>query len=329
MKPGYRWHELDGAGNLLRVKQESLKRQGEYEEAVPVWEMMFRDFPHFQSWRVPNRTWHPASDAREDWQEYFLIKAIKERKLDTYEYVSDTIFDNQMRDYAVMGAGAQLLKAEDFESLEYACDQFTKAAKWQQLSNSDFLSLLIAGCAPNQNNTADSLWQKSKQSLEHWIKAKPDSVVAPVALASFWISYAWVARGSGWSDSVTESGWKKYGERIEVAHQTLDTAKRDCPLWYSRRLKVCMAESAEAEEIKTVFAEGIKKHPWFISISTQMAYMLLPRWLGKSGDWQNFAAMMGSEQGAAVYLQICLSSAEMEGREMVATDKNVALKGFR
>lgn len=324
MGPGYKWHELDGAGNLLRVKQESLKRQGKHAEAVPVWEMMFNDFPHFQSWRVPNRTWRPAEEARQSWQEYHLHKAIKERKLDTYDYALETIFDKRMRDYVVMGAGEQLLKHGDIEGLEYACDFFSKTPKWQQHSNSEFLALLINGCSSYQNKVPDAQWDKLKQSLERWIKEKPDSAVAPIALASYWISYAWVARGSGYADTVTAAGWQKFGERIAAARETLDKAKRDSPLWYSKRLKVCMAESAEAQEVKTIFTEGIKKYPGFQPISTQMVYMLLPRWLGQPGDWENYAAMIGKEQDAGAYLELCLYAAELEGREEVGTNKNVS-----
>lgn len=323
MKAGYKWHELDGAGNLLRVKQESLKRQGKLDEAVPVWEMMFYEFPHFQSWRVPNRTWRPAEEAREDWQAHRLLKAIKERKLADYDYVSDTIFDEVVRGRTVSVVGRTLIEDKEFDALEYACDFFTTNPMWQNVSRSDFWGELINGGLSPQHKSQDSQWQKKRERLQQWVKDKPNSIWAPVGLASFWIDYAWAARGSGWADSVTKEDWKKFHDRIKTAHETLDAAKRECPLWDAERLTVCMAESAEPSEVNELFIEGAKKYPWFSSVYTRMTTILLPRWLGQPGDWQNFASMIGKEVGAATYLQICLTASWYEDRTNVVNDKTV------
>lgn len=323
MTSNYKYHELDGAANLLFVKQEVLERQGKTDEAAKVWEIMVSNFPHAQGWGRPNVKWRLGRDARTEWQQYTLMKAIKERKLDTYKYATDTIFDLNVKARAVTEVGKKLIADKDFDGLEYACGFFTTNPKWQHIAESDISRYLIAPEVDETEKNPDAPWQERKEHIEHWIKAKPESVWAPVGLASFWIQYAWFARGGGWSNTVTEVGWHKFHGRIKTAHDILDAAKRDCPAWYSRRLTVCMAESAEPTEVNTIFMEGINKYPWFQPISTQMTTILLPRWLGKPGDWQGFAAMMGKELGPTTYLQICLSAAGAEGREEVGVDKSV------
>ena len=45
MQSGYHWHNLDAAGNLLRLKAQSLAVQAKYEEALRVRELMVNEFP--------------------------------------------------------------------------------------------------------------------------------------------------------------------------------------------------------------------------------------------------------------------------------------------
>jgi hypothetical protein len=49
------------------------------------------------------------------------------------------------------------------------------------------------------------------------------------------MSYAGAARGGGYADTVSQSGWNLFAERTTVAKATLieaATLKEKCPYWY-------------------------------------------------------------------------------------------------
>ena len=55
-------------------------------------------------------------------------------------------------------------------------------------------------------------WNVHLKALRKWTLAKPKSITARVALAEALIGYAWFARGNGLADTVSNSGWKLFGE---------------------------------------------------------------------------------------------------------------------
>src|SRR6267154_1633155 len=50
-------------------------------------------------------------------------------------------------------------------------------------------------------------WTGHIQLLQRWVKARPESITAHVALALACLGYASDARGTGYANTVSESGW--------------------------------------------------------------------------------------------------------------------------
>ena len=97
------------------------------------------------------------------------------------------------------------------------------------------MSVFYWAIAEPEGHATEEDWKEHLKILNRWMAAKPQSVTARVALANAYTSYAWNARGSDSSDTVTESGWKLFGQRIGKAKQVLEQASRlkaKCPEWY-------------------------------------------------------------------------------------------------
>ncbi|MBI2929640.1 MAG: hypothetical protein HYY24_28600 [Verrucomicrobia bacterium] len=52
----------------------------------------------------------------------------------------------------------------------------------------------------------------------------PDEGFPYYLKGKFYLAYAWEARGGGWASTVTDEGWKTFGERLKIAEQGLEKA---------------------------------------------------------------------------------------------------------
>ena len=62
-----------------------------------------------------------------------------------------------------------------------------------------------------------------------------------------------MARGSGYSDTVSESGWNLFGKRVELGKSTLLGAarlKEKCPYWYEAMQKVALAQGWQKQQAR-------------------------------------------------------------------------------
>lgn len=134
----------------------------------------------------------------------------------------------------------------------------------------------------------ESMWRLHEQIYRDWETAFPQSVTARVAHARFMAAYAWHARGSGYSDTVTGEGWRLFGERLAAAHKILDESKSlsPCPVWWRARLKVALGQSEKPADYEALFQEAKRAEPRFFYHDLSRAYYLLPRWHGAPGDWE-------------------------------------------
>lgn len=131
--------------------------------------------------------------------------------------------------------------------------------------------------------------------FEKWTAEHPDSVTARIALARALTSYAWKARGSGTSDTVSDNGWKLFGERLDLAHKVLDEAKalpEKCPGWYEAAQIVALGEGWDAGEYMDMVGEAIGKEPTYGRYYTNACYWMLPRWYGEEGEFEAWIARL-------------------------------------
>ncbi|MFZ6767270.1 hypothetical protein ACO0LM_09305 [Undibacterium sp. Di26W] len=114
----------------------------------------------------------------------------------------------------------------------------------------------------------------------------PNSPLGVLAEANYWSSYAWHARGHGYSSSVTPEGWRLFHERMEKAEQVLAENKAAgdvLPNWYELMLEVKGALGRSEEDKSKIFYEGAKKYPTYLPLYFQMANYIHPLW---GGSWK-------------------------------------------
>src|ERR1035441_7850947 len=118
--------------------------------------------------------------------------------------------------------------------------------------------------SPQPGHPTQEDWLRHMELVQLWGKRNPSSVAAPIALAESYASYAWDARGDGFSNSVSESGWKLFGERMAKAKAILDensALASKCPDWYITMQKVAQGQSWELPQATALLEQAIKFEP--------------------------------------------------------------------
>jgi hypothetical protein len=158
----------------------------------------------------------------------------------------------------------------------------------------------------------ESMWQLHEKIHQDWIAAKPGSVTALVAYADFLVDYAWRARGPGFAKSVTEEGWKLFGQRTLAGRRILQDAsalpEKD-PMWGIVALRVSMGQGAPRADYDAVVEQVKAYSPKFWAYDTARAFSLLPQWYGEPGDWEDYAEKVAARPdglGAEVYARIVM-----------------------
>jgi hypothetical protein len=152
------------------------------------------------------------------------------------------------------------------------------------------------------SSASNDEWTNRLKDLNQWSNQYPDSKVAPAALVLYWVKFAWKARGSGYSDTVTKQGWKDFSDRLANGHAVLDKAKAKkdaCPFLYVEGQVVALGESWEHPEYDKLFDEAVQRFPDSNEFYFQKAYYLQPRWHGSETEWPDFAAKVADKIGGA------------------------------
>lgn len=146
----------------------------------------------------------------------------------------------------------------------------------------------------------------------------PQSVAARLALADVYLKYAWLARGSGYADKVTDEGWKLFNERVSVAKDILDgdpAIREKNPRAYVEYSTVALAQGMDKEEYLKMVDECHKRFPTYTNIDLNASYFLLPRWHGEEQDAQKYiverADTIGGEAGDRAYAQMVWEVGDM------------------
>jgi hypothetical protein len=164
---------------------------------------------------------------------------------------------------------------------------------------------------PSPQHATNHDWEQLLQQLQAWVEARPKSVTAHIALATAYLQYAWYARGSGYSDTVSDSGWKLFSERTAEGKQILQRAlpltPKD-PELYLAMLTVGQNEGWSIEQMRALFTEASNFEPRYYYYARVFANYLLPKWGGEKGDAEEFlmqtADRLGGDEGDAYYFLV-------------------------
>jgi hypothetical protein len=203
-----------------------------------------------------------------------------------------------------------LFERSDFDALDCLADaaRSTKArfpgGLWK-------LHSIYAALDEPERHFTDEDWNTRLLLLKRWTATKPNSVTARVALAGAYTSYAWDARGTGTSDSVTDNGWRLFNERLEKAEAILDqdsVLSENCPESFLVRQQIAQGQGMEKET--ALVKRAISLYPDYYYYYRIHATLLLPKWYGEEGDASKFAAESADgiggkkEDGDILYFEI-------------------------
>jgi hypothetical protein len=225
---------------------------------------------------------------------------------------SDAEFDTSTNIHALddyHNAVAQLLKQEKFADLDCVADA-ARAGKTRFPGGAWKLRQFYIGLdSPRPGHPTQEDWRQHLELIGRWRQNNPRSITAPIALAESYSSYAWDARGDGYSDSVSDGGWKLYGERMAKAKAILDdVAPAKCPDWFVAMQQVAQGQSWDLPQATTLVQQAIKFEPGYQYYYRIYANYLLPKWSGEEGDAARFAEdsgnRLGGDAGDLLYFQI-------------------------
>jgi hypothetical protein len=191
---------------------------------------------------------------------------------------------------SIYAKSRQQLIQGDFDSLEKSAQEF-RESKASYFHGSWALTSFYIGVADIDYETPDGECLAFLQNIRAWVAAKPNSVTARVALASALRDYAWKARGTGWSDSVTESGAALMSERLAEAWKVLEEAKKlptKCPVWWETAQMVALAQGWDKKRYFALFNEATALEPSYIDFYSHAVLYLQPRWYGEEGESEKF-----------------------------------------
>jgi hypothetical protein len=173
--------------------------------------------------------------------------------------------------------------------------------------------------APHQT---DKDTREHLEHLKHWIEQRPDSITARVALAASLHRWAWVARGNGMADTVTDEGWRLFNQRIEASLTVLKDAaklKEKCPGWYSEMMIVGLAQGWNGKRMRETFEQAIEFEPGYFDFYKLYTHYLLPKWEGQPGEAIAFAGSAADKVGGAtgdeIYFHIACEIIGKNGAE--------------
>lgn len=152
---------------------------------------------------------------------------------------------------------------------------------------------------------------KRMDLMREWIKFDHASPTPRILLAKLWIKYAWIGRGGGWANDLTERQKTLFSERLAKAHEILTQAKEldeQCPELYTVMVELGMGEGWPRDAVDEIFRQGRAVEPHYQYLYKNMARYLLPKWGGGPGEWEAFLDRNASKDpaGDEVYARAAL-----------------------
>lgn len=135
-----------------------------------------------------------------------------------------------------------------------------------------------------------SKWDLLLSEIKDRRKKRPQSAAYALLEAEYWIRYAWDARGSGFSSTVTDMGYKLFNERIEKAEKVLLDSKpyaSAIPVWYAQMVTVQSVLDRPLTDRDKTFLEGTGKNKTYYELYFNMLNYLSPKWGGSWGTVEN------------------------------------------
>ncbi|HXF09237.1 MAG TPA: hypothetical protein VN625_00530, partial [Desulfuromonadaceae bacterium] len=210
---------------------------------------------------------------------------------------------------AISAKARALFQEKNYDALEAMAAEYRKSkegyADGMRKLDTVYGALNILETSTNERFLAQII------ALKDWVKAKPASLTAKIALADVLIGYAWKARGSGTADTVTDENARRFSDRLQQANEILKDAKaldEKCPHYWRSLLTIDMGLGTARDQANADFRDATEFDPEYVCAYAARALFLLPRWYGQQGEWEKELATsadkLGGDKGDMLYAQV-------------------------
>jgi hypothetical protein len=118
-----------------------------------------------------------------------------------------------------------------------------------------------------------------KPLFENW----PTNHIPHLIKGLYYMNYAWFARGTGFADSVSEGGWKLYGQRLDRAEEAFETAWKMNPTDVRIAEEMLRKEQSQTrgrERMELWFGRAMALDTNSYTACNAKRYYLEPKWYG-------------------------------------------------
>jgi hypothetical protein len=203
-----------------------------------------------------------------------------------------------------------LVYEKNFNRLERLADSI-RSSKAKFSGGMWKLHAFYDGAGMPQGHATEEDWKALEKILNNWTTAKPQSITAQLVLANFYINYAWDARGEGYSDSVSDSGWKLFARRTAKVQTILEKARKlpvKCPEWFRLMQEVAQLQGWDKIRAKSLLESALAFEPDYYYYYRMYALFVMPQWNGEPEESERFAKesadRVGGPQGDILYFRI-------------------------
>lgn len=215
----------------------------------------------------------------------------------------------------------QLLLQQRFEALETHVrelrEQRPRFSSGLQRLYDFYQALNLAG-----SDASLAKFEERMRLLQQWRIQWPKSGTPKVGLACVHRTLAWKARGGGWASSVTPEGWRGYREHARNAVELLEDVhlhNTTDPALYDFLLRARKELGRPRADIEEAFRLGTALDIQYDHLYNGMAQYLLPRWYGRPGEIEAFAAQAAEQTkawiGDGMYVRVAVNALLPEGEE--------------
>jgi hypothetical protein len=154
-------------------------------------------------------------------------------------------------------------------------------------------------------------WESIYSKILEWKKHSPGKPGPAIVESLYWYSYAWHARGGGYANEVSETGWELFNERLAKTEKVLLDSKSyasDNPLWYYQYVRTAAGLGWDKRQLLELFSEAVNKEPAFYQTYFATIGSMSPKW-GGSYELMDKVATSSAEftretEGDIVYARV-------------------------
>jgi hypothetical protein len=210
----------------------------------------------------------------------------------------------------------------NFKKLEILAAEL-RSKKTRFLDGRWKLTAFYEAMHPLNENSTNEIWDDYEKKLKKWVSDSGNVPTPHVALASYYVYRAWMNRGTGYANTVTDSGRKKWQEYLALAKGELNgntMIGQKCPHWYSIMQDVATGEGWLEDDFEKLYEQAVKKEPTYYSYYFSKANFYQSRWYGSKDKLMKFVGeavkKTFNKEGNTLYARIYWSAEREFGQEM-------------